>query len=524
MVGKEEMKRQLLLSALTIICAFTAPLHAQSPEEIDEIDAVVLRAIETFAPVGLSVSVVRGGDLVYAQGFGVKHMERGGEITADTLFQMASTTKAITAAALGILVDEGLIEWDGRVIDYIPEFRLADPWVTREFTVRDLLTHRSGLPLGAADLLHWPDGNGTLEDILAALPHIEPASSFRSEWAYDNVLYVVAGEIIPRVTGLSWEDFVQARIFDAIGAGDCVSMPGRLTPRSDFAEPHARMGTGGAAVPALRDRAVADPAGSGVCSANGIALWTQTLLNGGVAPNGMRILSEETVAELMAPVVPMRISYTDRNVRGSNLKAYALGWIVQDYHGTLLASHTGAAAGGVTYVGLLPRENTAVVILANDQTPAMAAIADSLMLLFTQEAGERPDYIATIAERVEQMHAQGAFAEADIAPGPQGPASLPISAYAGIYEDTWYGTVEIEEREGGLYMIMSRSPSMHGPLEHVRFNTFVARWATPGLGADAYVTFNLGHDGAIESIAMDTVNPNADFSYNFHDLDLRPIE
>ena len=129
---------------------------------------------------------------------------------------MASTTKAMTAAALGILVDEGLIGWDGRVIDYIPEFRMADPWVTREFTVRDLLTHRSGLPTGAADLLHWPDGNASVEDVLAALPHIEPASSFRTEWAYDNVLYVVAGEIIARVTGQSWEDFVQTRILDAI--------------------------------------------------------------------------------------------------------------------------------------------------------------------------------------------------------------------------------------------------------------------------------------------------------------------
>lgn len=518
------MKRTLILSALTLVCAFTAPLSAQSPEEITEIDAVVKRAVETFEPVGLSVSVVRGGELVYARGFGVKHIERGGEITADTLFQMASTTKAITAAALGILVDEGLIEWDGRVIDYIPEFRLADPWVTREFTVRDLLTHRSGLPLGAADLLHWPDGNGTVQDILAALPHIQPATSFRTEWAYDNILYVVAGEIIPRVTGQSWDEFVQVRIFDAVGADECLSVNGRLTARHDFAEPHAREGGfAGVAAPAPRDTSNPDPAGSGTCSANGLALWTQTLLNEGVAPDGTRILSEDTVRELFAPVVPLRTGHTDRTIRGSNLKAYALGWFVQDYHGTLLAAHTGAAAGGVTYVGLLPEEETSVVILANDQTAAMAAIADSLMLLFTQEAESRPDYITIVQDRVANGPAYGG-GEAVIAPGPQGPASLPLASYAGTYEDVWYGTVEIEERDEGLYMIMSRSPSMHGPLAHVRFNTFVARWATPGLGADAYVSFNLGHDGAIESIAMDTVNPGADFSYNFHDLDLRPVE
>lgn len=516
------MRTSLVLGALALSLATTLPAAELSRGETSEIDALVRRAIDTFEPVGLSVSVVRDGEVVYAQGFGVKHVDRGGAIDADTLFQMASTTKALTAAALGILADEGLIEWDGRVIDYIPEFRLADPWVTREFTVRDLLTHRSGLPLGAGDLLHWPDGNGTLKDILAALPHLQPATSFRSEWAYDNILYVVAGEIVPRVTGQRWEDFVQTRILDAIGATDCLSMSGRLTARHDFAEPHARMGTGGVPVAAPRDTANPDPAGSGTCSANGLALWTRTLLAGGVAPNGKRILSEQTVTELMEPVMPMRVSRTDREVRGTNLKAYALGWFVQDYHGTLLASHTGASAGGVTYVGLLPKEGTAIVILANDQTPAMAALADSLMLLFTQDQAERPDYIARIAERVANGPAYGG-GEAVVAPGPEGPASLPLSAYAGTYADVWYDTARIEERDGGLYMIMSRSPSMHGPLEHVRFDTFVARWATPGLGADAYVTFHLGHDGAIESIAMDTVNPGADFSFNFHDLDLRPV-
>lgn len=517
------MKRTVGLGAIALTLASAAPALAQTRDEVAEIEAIVTRAVETFEPVGLSVSVVRGGELVYAQGFGVKHMERGGSVGPDTLFQMASTTKAMTAAALGILVDEGLIEWDGRVIDYIPEFRMADPWVTREFTVRDLLTHRSGLPTGAADLLHWPDGNASVEDVLAALPHIEPASSFRTEWAYDNVLYVVAGEIIARVTGQSWEDFVQTRILDAIGADACLSMNGRLTARHDFAEPHAREGGfAEAAAPAPRDTSRPDPAGSVVCSAHGLALWTQTLLNEGVAPNGVRILSDETVAELMNPVVPMRTGYTDRVVRGTNLKAYALGWFVQDYHGTFLAFHTGAAAGGVTYVGLLPKEETSVVILANDQTAAMAAISDSLMLLFTQDADERPDYITILEDRVANGPAYGGGA-AVIAPGPEGPASLPLAAYAGTYEDVWYGTVEVEQRGEGLYMIMSRSPSMHGPLEHVRFNTFVARWATPGLGADAYVTFNLGHDGEVESIAMDTVNPDADFSYNFHDLDLRPI-
>lgn len=521
------MKNSVFASAPALACAVSAicaPAGAQTSQETAEIDAIVTRAVETFAPVGLSVSVVRGGELVYAQGFGVKHVERGGAVGPDTLFQMASTTKAITAAALGILVDEGLIEWDGRVIDYIPEFRMSDPWVTREFTVRDLLTHRSGLPLGAGDLLHWPDGNGTVEDILAALAHIEPASSFRSEWAYDNILYVVAGEIVTRVTGEPWEDFVETRIFDAIGADECLAMNGRVTARHDFAEPHAREGGfAGTAVPAARDTSRANPAGSGVCSANGLALWAQTLLDEGVAPDGTRILSEETVAELMAPVVPMRTGYTDRTIRGTNLKAYALGWFVQDYHGTLLASHTGAAAGGVTYVGLLPREETGVVILANDQTAAMAAIADSLMLLFTQDEGERPDYISIVEERVANGPAHGG-GETAVEPGPDGPASLPLAAYAGTYEDVWYGTVEIEQRGEGLYMIMSRSPSLHGPLEHVRFNTFVARWATPGLGADAYVTFTLGHDGEVESVAMDTVNPGADFSYNFHDLDLRPVE
>jgi CubicO group peptidase (beta-lactamase class C family) len=206
-----------------------------TPGEIDELAA---RAMEAFQTPGIAVGVVQDGELVYAKGHGVREIGRPDPVDPDTLFQIASLTKAFTAAALGILVDDGTLDWDDRVIDYLPEFQMYDSWVTREFTIRDLLTHRSGLGLGAGDLLFWPQAKSTREDIIRAMRHLEPETSFRTAYAYDNLLYAIAGEVVRAVSGVPWEDFVETRIMQPLEMTGCRAFPDRVAGQTNRATPH----------------------------------------------------------------------------------------------------------------------------------------------------------------------------------------------------------------------------------------------------------------------------------------------
>ena len=210
---------RMVLSVMSLALAL-APEAGAAPTP-EEIDRIVLQTMQAQSVPGIAVGVVKDGKLVYARGFGVRDVQSPEPVDADTQFAIGSITKAFTAAGLAILVDEGRLRWDDRVIDILPDFRLYDPWVTREFTVRDLLTHRSGLGPGAGDLMFVPETDFTREEIIRALRHLKPVSSFRSEFAYDNLLYAVAGEVIAEIAGKSWEDFIEARILSRVGMDGC---------------------------------------------------------------------------------------------------------------------------------------------------------------------------------------------------------------------------------------------------------------------------------------------------------------
>lgn len=517
------VSRSLFAFLSLVLCAASA--QAASPTEIGHAEAVAAlskRVYETFEPAGMAVAVVRDGETIYAAGFGKLRYDRPDAVTSRSLFSMASTSKAFTAAALAALIDDGKLAWDDKVVDHLPGFRLKDPWVTREFSVRDLLTHRSGLPMGAGDLLFWPDGSASREEMVEALRHFDFETSFRSAFAYDNLLYVVAGEVVAAVSGMAFEDFVETRILDPLGMTGCRAGFARVPEGAEVAYPHST-DSGQRVLLDIDfgrpDEAIA--AGGIVCNAVGMAEWAKMLLTEGVAAGGGRFLSEARVAEMFAPVTPLEVGRSDRYVRGSNLKAYALGWFVQDAHGELLVHHSGSNPGHISWLGVLPDQETAIVVMVNDYSAAMQAAADALLLHFTNPEGIEAR-IASIERRDAERQVQSST-PASATAGPSGSPSLPPDAYTGIYLDPWYGTVEVTELDGELHLAMSRSRSLRGPLEHVRFNTWIARWAQPGLDADAYVTFHLGHDGRVERMEMDAVSPYTDFSYNFHDLDLRPV-
>ncbi|KAA9134027.1 serine hydrolase [Marinihelvus fidelis] len=519
------MNRIPLGSVVLAATLASTPVFANPSD--DDIAAIAHRAMETFNAPGITVSVVKDGELVYAGGQGVLEAGKRGDVDADTLFQIGSVSKAFTAAALAVLADDGKLSFDDRVIDHIPEFRMFDAWVTREFTVRDLLTHRSGLPLGAGDLLMFPEADTSRDEIIAALAHLEPSSSFRSKYDYDNTLYIVAGVVVERTSGQSFESFVEDRLLKPLGMNDCAATFGRAPEKADKAVPHMYIDGEYQVTPTGLKGDTAAPAGGVICSANSMAKWMNFILAGGTTPDGQALISAGQFAQLLNPVTITSTPGFLREHAGAELSAYALGWGVSTFHGQPLHSHGGGLLGMTSHLALWPRQNLGVFVSNNQMSVAPRPVAYDIAELFLDDAANDPDWIAVVDELIGQMRAAGddVVAQAMEARNADSTPSLPLDAYAGTYRDDWYGPIELSlEDDGQLWFTSPRSAPLRGPLEHFQYDTFIVRWQDRRLNADAYVTFTLGAQGDIEGIRMKAVSPNTDFSFDFHDLDLVKVQ
>jgi len=478
--------------------------------------------MEAFQTPGIAVGVVRGGELVYAKGHGVREIGRPDPVDPDTLFQIASLTKAFTAAALGILVDDGTLDWDDRVIDYLPEFQMYDSWVTREFTIRDLLTHRSGLGLGAGDLLFWPQAKSTREDIIRAMRHLEPETSFRTAYAYDNLLYAIAGEVVRAVSGVPWEDFVETRIMQPLEMTGCRALPDRVAGHTNRATPH--MVVDGALETTFFSGGGATAAAGAInCNVSGLARWAAMHLAGGALSDGSPLLSEDNHAELWEPVTLRPVRDDAREHGRTHFDAYALGWGLKDFYGYLHVSHGGALQGMTSHIAMLPEKDVAVVALCNQWSRAPRAVTSEILNAYVSETPEDWIKILADAQAERSKEAKKAVDEAFANRDAESTPTLPLDSYVGTYRDPWYGEVFVEEGENGLVMRFSRSELLTGPLEHFQYDTFIARWLDRSLQGDAYVTFTLGADGEVEAIRMRVLSPDTDFSFDFHHLDLRRV-
>ena len=512
-----------MISALLLSAALAAQ-PAGRPAPPPGVDQWVERAMRTFEVPGLALAIVKDDEVVLAKGYGVRKLGETTPVDARTLFGIASNTKAFTATALGLLVEQGRIGWDEPVVRYLPAFAMWDPFVTRELTVRDLLVHRSGLGLGAGDLLWWPESTYDRKEIARRLRFIPPATSFRAGYAYDNVLYLVAGELIEAVSGQTWENFVTTRILQKVGMTGTNVRHSAAAAGGNVATPHAPVdGTVRPIRPFDSDNT--NPAGGINSSAEDMAKWLRVQLAGGRLDDGSRLFSADTARQLTSIVTPIPIGDPPPELppRGMSFHGYALGFDIRDYRGHKMVTHTGGLPGYVSRVAMIPDLNVGVAVLTNQES---GAAFDSVAFHVLDHFLGAPafDWIdgytktdARAEAAVAQAEGRGA-ASRDAASKP----SLPLAKYAGTYRDAWYGDVTIAEEGGRLVMRFSHTPSLIGDLEHWQHDTFVARWRDRELRADAYVTFALNPDGSIDQVRMRAVSPATDFSFDFQDLLLKP--
>jgi CubicO group peptidase (beta-lactamase class C family) len=510
-------RRTLLIVPL----AFAATALFGQPK----LDEVAERTRRTFEVPGLAVAIVKDGQAVFAKGYGVRRLGEDAPVTKDTLFGIASNTKAFTAAALAILVDEGKLAWDDRVVDHLPHFQMADPYVTREMTVRDLLVHRSGLGLGAGDLLYWPQSDFTSDEIVKRLRYVPLATSFRSKYAYDNALYLVAGKVVQAASGMPWEQFVKDRIFTPLGMKNSVTQYGHLPKGANVAIAHAKEGDRLVPIPQTSFDNNA-PAGSIIASVDELTQWMILQLRRGDLGGGKRLFSEKQANEMWTPHTIMPIGNPPPSMAATkpNFQTYALGWMVSDFKGHRIVHHTGGLAGMVSRTMLVPDMNLGVVVLTNAEVrggfDAMVYTALDHYL-----GGTPTDWVTALkaAQDKREAEAKAAMGKAAAQRAAASKPSLALASYAGRYRDAWYGDVLVEETGGSLGMRFTHSPALTGKLEHYQYDTFIVRWGDRTMLADAYVTFTLTAEGTIAMATMKAVSPLTDFSFDFHDLLLRPV-
>jgi CubicO group peptidase (beta-lactamase class C family) len=493
-----------------------------------EIDSLVERTMKTFDVPGIAVAVVKDDKVIHSRGYGVRSLNTKLRTDENTLFGIASNSKAFTTAALGILIDEKKLTWDDKVIDYIPEFRLYNPYVTEEFTIKDLLTHRSGLGLGAGDLMIWPGlNNFTLKDIIHNLRYLKPVSGFRTKYDYDNLLYIVAGEVVARVSGMSWEDFIETRIMKPLNMTGSSAAFSRIKDKSNVIDPHAPV-NGTVRVIGRDINEVSDAAGGIYSNLTDMCKWIIMHMNNGKYGDDLKyqLFSVEVHQAMWSPQTIIQVGgSTDYN---THFASYGLGWRLSDVRGYKQVGHTGGLAGIVTQVTLIPEMKLGIIVFTNQQSgEAFSAITNTIKDSYFGIKG---------ADRIKQYHEA---ALKDIAEAGKitneiwkeieqqqksSSGKTDYQLYTGTYSDKWLGEIIISLKNGKLWFDSKRSPDLTGELNYYKGNTFVVKWNDRSLDADAFVMFSLDYDGNPSGIKMKAISPLTDFSYDFHDLDFYRME
>jgi CubicO group peptidase (beta-lactamase class C family) len=448
-----------------------------------QIDRLVAKTIKTFDVPGIAVAVIKDDKIVLSKGYGVRSLNTRLKVDAQTLFGIASNTKAFTAAALAMLVDEKKIQWTGRITEYIPEFKMYNPYVTEEFTVMDLLTHRSGLGLGAGDLMLFPDGGDfTRADIIRSLRHLKPASSFRSQFDYDNILYIVAGEIVPRVCGISFEEFIESRIMQPLGMTDSAASLGRLKKRSNVSDAHAPVkGVVQVIKPAVGE--ISNAAGGIASNIADMSHWVKMQLNGGAYGDGMsqRMFSASAQRTMWSPHTMIPMPDGGPNTYDTHFCAYGLGWSLLDVKGYKKVSHTGGLAGMTSQVTLIPEMMLGIIVLTNQQAPdAFRAITDSILDGYL--GMPRIDRIGAYHKRLlasgstadTKTHAIWESIRKQRRSG--GASRIDLTSFVGTYRDNWFGDVDISLNGRKLGFKSNRSPTLTGEMYFYKGNTFAVKW------------------------------------------------
>jgi CubicO group peptidase (beta-lactamase class C family) len=484
---------QLYASTLFMLLAFHGPAFAQSIDP-KAIDTIMQDALKAWDVPGAALAIVRGDEVVYLKGYGVKELGGDRPVTPDTLFPLASCTKAFTTTAMAMLVDEGKMSWDDPVRKHVEFFHLADPLADANVTLRDLVTHRTGV--ASHDLL-WYRAPWTQEESIRRIGQLKPDRPFRTTFQYQSVMFTAAGHAVATAAKCPWADFVQKRIFDPLEMTGATFTTTAAEKAADHASAHRQDGQGRIHVIPWYKIEVPDPAGSINASARDLSKWVRFQLGDGTH-QGKRLVSAANLRETHTPQIALRLEGSARDLNpDTNLMSYGMAWVIQDYRGQLLVSHAGAIDGFRAHLTLVPKAKLGIVLLNNlNQTrmnlPASNNLVDLLLGL------PKKDWNAILLAQVKkEEEATRARLEERLAKRHHGTKpSRELAAYAGTYEHPAYGTARVSLTGRTLVW---RWSSFTSPLAHFHYDTFLLQ---DDLFANLPVVFTLGPDGDVATMKV----------------------
>lgn len=523
-----KQKKSALKIVIALLLFSSSNLFAQLSSK--EVDLLVEKSMEKFNVAGVSVAIVKDGKIIHKKGYGFKSIATKQLVDENTNFQIASNSKAFTTTALAILVDEGKISWKDKVKTYIPEFKMYNEYVTEHFLIEDLLCHRSGLGLGAGDLMFFPNGSDfTIKDVLSNFQYFKPVSEFRTQFDYDNLLYFVAGELTARVSGMSWESFIEAKILNPLQMNNSKASMKGITDRSNLAVAHTTNGTENGKIKTISgfEEMVNGAAGGIVSNADDMSKWVLVQLNKGKYGTNLdkQLFSEQRQSEMWKLYA---VQDADPNPRyNQHFSGYGLGWNLSDIKGNLNVSHTGGLPGMLSIVTMVPDLNLGIIILTNTDdggagvfSSVSQTIIDSYLGLndfgwvdkfagyFQSQKNTGDDVVKKVWETVNKAKS----------------TKIKNDDFVGQYQDKWFGKIEVFLKGNQLWFKSLRSPKLNGPMQFYKANTFAIKWEYQDMNCDAFAIFSLDEEGKAQSIKMKGISPTIDFSFDFQDLDLQRIK
>ena len=513
------MKRNL--SFLFILIS----IFAFSQVEEKKLDELIQNTLKTFDVPGISVGVVKDGKVIYAKGFGVSSLTTKNKMDENTLVGIASNSKGFTATALAILADEGKLNFDDKVSKYIPEFQMNDAYVSQEITIKDLITHRAGLGLGQGDLMFFPEGgNLTVNDIIHNVRYLKPENPFRTTLDYNNIMFIVAGEVIHRVSGLSWADFIEQKILKPVGMNSSFGSykNAKKANVSNIIDAHAPVD--GKIIQVPHDwNETANAAGGIISNIPDMATWAEFLMNGFTTKDGKKLVSDKQIQQLWNLQISTPVAL--KNSYDSNFAGYGLGWFLTDVKGHKQVYHTGGLIGTVTQFTLIPDMKLGIIVLTNQQSgAAFSAITNTIKDSYL--GMPQKDWVKLYGDRMTKVNADYAkekkeiFAKSDDFKKDK-KAQIKAEQITGTYIDPWFGDVTISQ-EGNTYRIFCKnSPRLKGELLPYSANVMIAKWDDRSYDADVFVNFNLDENGKAQGMKLKPISDVTDFSFDFEDLDLQ---
>lgn len=511
--------------ALTCALLMSGNICAQMNSK--QIDSLVNYAMSKFNVAGTAVAIVKDGKVIHNKGYGVKSIETKSPVNEHTQFAIASNSKAFTTVALALLVEEGKINWLDKVKEHIPEFTMYNDYVEENFNIQDLVTHRSGLGLGMGDLMFFPDGSDfKMADLLSNFQYFKPESAFRTKWDYDNLLYLVAGELIARKSGVTWEAFIKTKILDPLNMDNTYASLSEIKDVSNLSSSHSTDTGTIRVIPTFKEM-INGAAGGIFSNVDDLCQWMLLHLNKGKYGDNLnkQLFSGLNHKEMWKIHTVMRVNPDSRY--NSHFSGYGLGWFLSDVKGNMKVEHTGGLPGMLSNTVMIPDLNLGVVILTNTSddgggvfsSVANAIVDDYLGLdnykwvdkyaaYYKKRTKGNDDFTKKVWEEVEVANA----------------SNIKQENYIGLYEDKWFGKVEVSQNNGRIYIKSHRSPKLNGELQFYKGHTFAVKWEYQDMNADAFVIFEIDEKEMAQRIKIKGISPNIDFSFDFQDLDLQRVK